>query len=157
MIWYNQVLPVGSGTVRSGAGATGGGLPNEYDSCGDPGQLPVPMAAARWTLVDGLKWHQDALIFHRIFVSLHTHKSPAVRLLFKKTGICSIMISSILRSSQKDQNPCSNHIMGNHRTRCSHLSRSINIIVVMEFTNEAYDKRFQSSEKQGWNHRLLHP
>jgi hypothetical protein len=40
-------LSVGSGTVRSGAGATGGGRPSKKLSLGAPGQLPVPTAAAR--------------------------------------------------------------------------------------------------------------
>lgn len=44
-------LSVGSGTVRSGAGALGGGRPNMNSRRGAPGQLDVPTAAARWTLV----------------------------------------------------------------------------------------------------------
>lgn len=44
-------LSVGSGTVRSGAGASGGGRPNENLRRGAPGQLPVPIAAARCTLM----------------------------------------------------------------------------------------------------------
>jgi hypothetical protein len=43
-------LSVGSGTVRSGAAATGGGRPNMNWSWGAPGQLEVPTAPARWTL-----------------------------------------------------------------------------------------------------------
>lgn len=43
-------LSVGSGTVRSGAGASGGGRPKKKLSRGAPGQLAVPIAAARWTL-----------------------------------------------------------------------------------------------------------
>jgi len=45
-----KILPVGSGTVRSGAAATGGGRPKKNLRLGAPAQLAVPMAAARWTL-----------------------------------------------------------------------------------------------------------
>jgi hypothetical protein len=41
---------VGSGTVRSGAAATGGGRPEKYKRLGAPAQLVIPTAAARWTL-----------------------------------------------------------------------------------------------------------
>ena len=40
-------VSVGSGTVKSGAGALGGGRPNMNSSLGAPGQLAVPTAAAR--------------------------------------------------------------------------------------------------------------
>jgi len=41
---------VGSGTVRSGAGASGGGRPEKNLRLGAPAQLEIPTAAARWTL-----------------------------------------------------------------------------------------------------------
>ena len=40
-------LSVGSGMVRSGAGATGGGRPEKYKRLGAPAQLVIPTAAAR--------------------------------------------------------------------------------------------------------------
>ena len=40
-------VSVGSGTVRSGAGATGGGRPEKYKRLGAPAQLVIPTAAAR--------------------------------------------------------------------------------------------------------------
>jgi len=43
-------LSVGSGTVRSGAGPVGAGLPSKNGSRGAPGQFVIPTAAARWTL-----------------------------------------------------------------------------------------------------------
>jgi len=51
--WMNldsEYTPVGSGTVRSGAGAFGGGRPKKNLNLGAPAQLPVPIAAAKWTL-----------------------------------------------------------------------------------------------------------
>ena len=63
---------VGSGTVRSGAGATGGGRPEKYKRLGAPAQLEIPTAAARWTLGGKYLENSQAYDYGKVLTS-HQH------------------------------------------------------------------------------------
>lgn len=84
-------LSVGSGTVRSGAGALGAGRPRKKLRRGAPAQFAVPIAAARWRLCDAIR---VSIVAGRFNQCLDSYKSPALRVVSWKTGNCLATTSS---------------------------------------------------------------
>lgn len=79
----------GSGTVRSGAGAVGAGLPSRNSRRGAPGQLLTPMAPANWML--------DLVMSYEVTLRnvMQTYKSPGVMLCCATKGFWTSTISSM--------------------------------------------------------------